>query len=228
MKTNQISLKNLISIVKGIAATFGNDCEVVLHDTRDLENSVIAIENGHLTGRKIGSPMTDLDLFFIKSKLFSEKDFVPNYQTKTKDGKKLKSTTIFIKNDSGKIIGLLCINYSIGELDEVKRKIDKICEITTNIDYMNGIENNVEENFIQSLDELIDTVFENSIKKIGKRIELMEKEDKIKLLAELQKKGVFMVKGAIDKIAYKLGVSKPTVYSYLAEIKGNEDIKVIE
>jgi len=228
MKTNQISLKNLISIVKGIAATFGNDCEVVLHDTRDLENSVIAIENGHLTGRKIGSPMTDLGLFFIKSKLFSEKNFVPNYQTKTKDGKKLKSTTIFIKNDSGKIIGLLCINYSIGELDEVKRKIDKICEITTNIDYMNGIENNVEENFIQSLDELIDTVFENSIKKIGKRIELMEKEDKIKLLAELQKKGVFMVKGAIDKIAYKLGVSKPTVYSYLAEIKGNEDIKVIE
>lgn len=227
MKDKLISLKNLNSIVKGIAETFGDECEVVLHDVSDLENSVIAIENGHLTGRKIGSPMTDLGLFFIKSNLFLEKDYIANYQTKSKDGKKLKSTTIFIKDDKGKIIALLCINYSVGELETIRRKINKICEIRTNIDYMNCVDNNVEENFIQTLDELIDTVFENTVKKMGKRVELMEKEDKIKLLSEMQKKGVFMVKGTLDKICHKLGVSKPTIYSYLSEINKNGEINII-
>lgn len=217
MKDNLISLKNLIPIAKGIADMFGDNCEVVLHDLRDLENSIIAIENGYLTGRKVGSPMTDLGLFFLKSNLFLVKDYVSNYQTKSRNGKKLKSTTIFIKNDNGKIIGLLCINYSICELENAKKEMEKICQIKTDIDNtINGIKNNVEENFIETVDELIDTVFENAVQKIGKRIEIMGKEDKIKLLAELQKKGVFMVKGAIDKIAHKLGVSKPTIYSYLS------------
>ncbi|MBE3114904.1 MAG: helix-turn-helix domain-containing protein, partial [Actinobacteria bacterium] len=43
----------------------------------------------------------------------------------------------------------------------------------------------------------------------------------------LQKKGIFLVKGNIDKIANKLNVSRYTIYNYLSEIKPDKDIKII-
>ena len=86
-KRNKFLLSNLTNIAKGIAKTFGEDCEVVVQDTINLENSVVVIENGHVTGRKVGSPMTDLGLYFLQSDLFKDTDFVANYQTESKDGR---------------------------------------------------------------------------------------------------------------------------------------------
>ena len=40
------------------------------------------------------------------------------------------------------------------------------------------------------------------------------------LRAFMDEKGIFLVKGAIDKVAARLGVSKVTIYSYLDEAKG--------
>ena len=54
------TLAAMIPVVDALAATFGRDCEVVLHDVSDLTSSVIAIANGHVTNRRIGSPATDL------------------------------------------------------------------------------------------------------------------------------------------------------------------------
>ena len=53
---------SLIPIVKTIAQTFGRNCEIVLYDLSGLQHSIIAIENGHVAGRKIGDPITDFSL----------------------------------------------------------------------------------------------------------------------------------------------------------------------
>lgn len=49
-------LENLKQIAKGIAAQFGSNCEVVVHELSEQSayHSIVAIENGHVTGRKIG------------------------------------------------------------------------------------------------------------------------------------------------------------------------------
>ena len=49
-------LKNLlIQFAKGLSAHFGENCEIVIHDvTKGLENTIIYIENGHVTQRKEG------------------------------------------------------------------------------------------------------------------------------------------------------------------------------
>jgi predicted transcriptional regulator YheO len=45
-----------IQLAKGITGNFGENCEVVIHDlTEDEEHSIIYIENGHVTGRKVGT-----------------------------------------------------------------------------------------------------------------------------------------------------------------------------
>lgn len=217
-------LKNYIPLAKGIARGFGRNCEVVLHDVSDLEHSIILIENGHITGRKVGAPMTDLGLYFLTSDLFHDTDYVANYRTESKDGKRLKSTTIFIRDENKKIIGFLCINFNLEPLINVSREIDEFCNVTNNL---NSIENILkeerEESFSDSLDELMERLFSKAQQKIGKEINKMQKEDKIEMVRYLQKHGIFLVKDAIDRLADKLNVSRFTIYNYLAEVKSEND-----
>jgi predicted transcriptional regulator YheO len=65
-------VKSLIPIVKAISATFGKNCEVVLHDFSGLQHSIILIENGHVTGRKVGDPITDFALASLKEGGFGD------------------------------------------------------------------------------------------------------------------------------------------------------------
>jgi len=220
-------LASFIPVVKGIAKTFGKDCEVLLHDVSNLESSVIMIENGHVTGRKVGSPMTDLGLYFLKSDLFKDTEFIANYQTESKDGKKLKSTTIFIKNDKKKIMGFLCINYALDYLSEIRKKIDDFCAANRDVDKDVFNNEEKEEFFTDNLDDLLERVFAKAQEKVGRPIEKMQKDDKLETVRYLQKKGVFLVKGNIDKIAKRLNVSRYTIYNYLSEIKPEKNIKVI-
>ncbi len=46
----------LKQIAAGIAAQFGDNCEVLIHDLTDgiAQSSIVYIENGHVTGRKLG------------------------------------------------------------------------------------------------------------------------------------------------------------------------------
>ena len=80
---------------------FGKKCEVLIHDFRNPQHSIMAIENGHVTGRKIGDPITNLALSVWKKNGYENKkiDRIINYKTKTKDGKMLKSSTVFIRNN---------------------------------------------------------------------------------------------------------------------------------
>ncbi len=225
-KINPI-LENYIPVVKAIAKTFGPDCEVLLHDISNLESSIIAIENGNVTGRKIGSPITDLGLYFLKSDLFKNADFIANYQTESKDGKKLKSTSIFIRDDKKKIIGFLCINYALDHLSELRKKIDDFCAVNKDVDKNAFNNEEKEEIFTDNIDDLLERVFIKAKEKIRKPIEKMQKADKLEVVKYLQKKGVFLVKGNIDKIANKLNVSRYTIYNYLSEIKPEKNSTLI-
>ena len=46
------------------------------------------------------------------------------YLTKTADGKLLKSSTIFIRNDEGKPVGILGINFDITLMKAFERSLD--------------------------------------------------------------------------------------------------------
>ncbi len=106
------SLDLLKPIIKGIAAQFGDSCEVVLHDlTKDYGSSIVAIENGHLTGRKVGDSGTNLGLEVIKGETNAGDRY--NYLTQTQDGKILRSSSIYFRNFTNEVIGCLCINYDI-------------------------------------------------------------------------------------------------------------------
>ena len=167
-----------------------------------------------------------MGLYFLKSDLFKNTDFIANYQTESKDDKKLKSTSIFIRNKQKKIIGFLCINYTLEHLSEVRKMIDDFSVVTKDVDKEVSNNERKEEIFTDNIDDLLERIFVKAQEKVGKPLEKMQKDDKLELVRYLQKKGVFLVKGNIDKIARKLNVSRYTIYNYLSEIKPENNIKL--
>ena len=52
-------IKTVLPLVQGLAEMFGPECEVVLHDINAVPHSIVAIENGQVTGRTVGDVPTD-------------------------------------------------------------------------------------------------------------------------------------------------------------------------
>ena len=110
-------LDMLKQIATGLAAQFGDNCEVVVHDlARNVaESSIVHIENGHITGRKVGDGPSGAVLNAIRHQDGPLADRL-SYLTKTDSGRILKSSTIYINDDSGKPRYILSINYDITNL----------------------------------------------------------------------------------------------------------------
>lgn len=206
----------LMPLVDGIARTFGKNCEVVLHDLSDPAKSIVKIANGHITGRDVGVPLTDLGLeLYKKVKDGKKNDLLVGYRTKTKRGQDLKSTTIFIRDSNGKVIASLCINIDITTYLLTRNMLDNICEVYDH--EFEDDENVSPEEFHQNLDTLIQDLLETSIAKIGKPVSYMTKEEKIEIVRDLKGRGFFLIKGTLKKLSRAIGVSPPTIYKYMEE-----------
>ena len=129
---DDVVLNFLRHLAKGLADQFGPNCEVVIHDLSDnyKENSIVAIENGHVTNRKVGDGPSMAVLDALRSEPDKLQDHT-SYLTKTKDGRILKSTTIYIRNENQKVIGIFSVNYDITELMMVENAIKPLISVAS-------------------------------------------------------------------------------------------------
>lgn len=209
-------------IAHSIATMFGKNCEVVLHDLKEPSNSMI-YKAGAVTNREIGAPITNLVLEALQRHGHQTEDLI-GYRNRTKDGKTLKSATIFIRDPDNKIVGCMCINFDLTEFNFMQGALDEFCQLK---DLAGAGYNRTEETFAHDINEVVDTVVENVLQELGKPVPTMGKEEKVKAVRMLDERGIFLVKGAVDVVAIALAVSKYTVYNYLEEaraIKGSRRV----
>lgn len=205
---------------------FGKKCEVVLHDFTIPQHSIVEIENGHVTGRKIGDPITDFALSIWRKNGYGKKkdDKIVNYRTKTKDGKILRSSSVFIRDDQKKIIGCLCINYDLTEYLMFNKIIGEFCNT---IDLDNEKSKEEAETFTNDVDDVLENIIRKAIDEVGKPVSMMQKEDKLMVAKIVDEKGGFLIKGAINQLASEISVSRYTIYNYLDELKSKKKREII-
>ena len=205
-------LQFLFQLAKGISQQFGPNCEVVVHDlgTNDPERSIVAIENGHVTGRKVGDGPSHVVLEALNGAPEKLRDHMC-YLTKTKDGKILKSTTIYIRDDDGVTIGIFGINYDITLMLAMEETLRQFTATEKETSEPEPISRNVSD--------LLDELIEQSVKLVGKPVALMNKEDKVKAIQILNETGAFLITKSGDKVCKYFGISKYTLYSYIDEAK---------
>ena len=102
----------LKQLAHGLAVQFGSSCEVVIHDLtkKDLDQSIVYIENGHVSNRHTGDGPSGIVLETLRSDPEKIKDKL-SYLTKTEDGRILKSSTLYIRNEKGRIAYIFSMNY---------------------------------------------------------------------------------------------------------------------
>ncbi len=202
----------LCQLAHAIATHLGSSCEVVVHDLTDknaANHSIIYIENGHITGRKVGDGASNVVLEQLSEYSKSgEKDDHIGYFAKTDDGKLIKSTTVYIKDESKKVISIFSINQDITTLSLASGIITEL---------VSPIDSSQEkaERIIPDVNELLDELIWQSVDLVGKPVSMMNKDDKIKAIRYLNEKGALLITKSGDKISNFYGISKFSLYSYI-------------
>lgn len=199
-------------MLEGLADYLGDGYEFVLHSLENLDKSVIKIINGHYTGRKEGSPITDLALAMLaKIEKTPNSDYI-SYFNRNKKGEPLKATTIAIKGSNDKIIGLLCINFYMNiPLHDVLKNFMPRVHTSNDKDVAETFTDNVDDLIKETLNEVrIKVTNDHTISSAGKNKEIINL---------LYQRGIFNIKDAVPKVADMLGISKNTVYMHMRNIK---------
>ncbi|MDR0649456.1 MAG: PAS domain-containing protein [Synergistaceae bacterium] len=203
-------VRQFIPLVDFIAEIVGPNSEVVLHDTRDPERSLVAIRNESLSGRVEGSGMSDFAREILGEGRRTGKRFISNYLSKAYGGGKfLKSSTFFIRDDGGEIIGMIGINSDLSALSETHRIIGQMLEV-------GEIGENSESNGERvSIRQTVLSVIDEVIGRAGADPARMTPDEKKNTVLELNGHGVFLLKGTVQEVASRLDVSEQTIYRYL-------------
>lgn len=203
-------------LAHALALQFGSGCEVVVHDleTTDPSHSIVAIENGHVTGRKLGDGPSHVVLEALHAGTERLEDRLA-YLTKTADGKILKSSTVFIRNDAGRTVGIFAVNYDITVLRAAADVIGGL--VGTEPDAPRE-----PEPIVRSVADLLDDLIEQSVQLVGTPVALMTKEEKVRAIRYLNDTGAFLITKSGPKVCKYFGISKYTLYNYLDEARATE------
>ena len=198
----------LCSLAHAIAVHYGKSCEVAVHDLtveNAADSSIIYIENGEVTGRKVGDGASAVVLEELCQAEQNHEDRI-GYFTMTSDGKALKSTTVYIRDDSGKVIAIFSVNQDITALSVAATALTELTAPTSGAK---------PEKITPHVEELLDELLWKSTELIGKPVAMMNKEDKQRAIRWLNSKGALLITKSGDKIATYFGISKFTLYSYI-------------
>lgn len=208
MKNIMEEFDNLNRTIKMIANQFGDKCEVVLHDlTGDYDHTIVAIEHGYITGRTIGGCGSNIGLQVLRGTSNGEDMY--NYFTRTPTGKLLRSSTIHLRDDQGKVIGAICVNFDITELVDMEGQIQSLTM------YSGKNSAGAGECLATNVTELMDYLISECETLMGKTVDQLTKEDKIAAIRFFDSKGAFLITKSGDRICEFLNISKFTLYNYL-------------
>lgn len=209
------TLDFLKQLAHGLAIQFGSSCEIAIHDlkTKDLEKSIVYIENGHISNRQTGDGPSGIVLETLQSDPSTIHDKL-SYLTKTEDGRILKSSTFYIRDDDGSISYIFSLNYDITAFTAASTAIQSLIATKDKLPDLTG---DSPRQITHNVNELLDLLIEQAVEKVGKPVAMMNKDDKVAVVQYLDHAGAFLITKSGDKVSSYLGISKFTLYSYMGK-----------
>ncbi|MEV0634820.1 PAS domain-containing protein [Streptomyces sp. NPDC050619] len=204
----------LTPVMDGIAATFGPMCEVVLHDYRHPEKSVVALA-GSVTGRAVGGAMSEIGMRIVARG--EEAGDELNYVTRIGTGKTVKSSTMVLRDSTGAVFGAVCVNLDVTAVTEAHTLLAALAgtprtpaelPVTT---------------FGNDIDSVVDVILDDHHLRQNQPWAGLDREARLELFRGLDERGVFAVRRSVEQVAGRLGISRASAYSYLAQARAATD-----
>ncbi len=199
-----ILLDQLKQVAEGIGETFAPFCEVVVHDLTDPGHAILAIHN-NLSGRAVGDPATELGLARIADPAYPQ--VIANYANQFADGRQAKSTSVGVKDSSGRYVAALCLNVDLTLFRSLQSAVGQFLTVDAGATRR------------ESLDPAGADAIRARIDQFAARLATtprsLKAEEKRALLQELKTAGLLEMRRAVETIAAHLGVSRAAVYGYV-------------
>ena len=195
-------ISQLEQIAEGLSKTFSPFCEVVLHDLRDPQHAIMAIHN-NLSGRQPGDPATELGLARIADPEYPQ--VIANYQNQFADGRQVKSTSIGIKDSTGKYVAALCMNVDLSLFRGLQGMLEQFGSVSGD---------RPAESLDPSGADAIRARIDQFAARLATTPRALKAADRRLLMQELKEAGVMDIRRAMETVASHLGVSRAAVYTY--------------
>ncbi|MGI5460433.1 helix-turn-helix transcriptional regulator [Streptomyces sp. CA-249302] len=205
-------LAALRPVVDGIAATFGPLCEVVLHDYRRPEESVVAVA-GSVTGRAVGGAMSEIGMRVLARGDRAADEL--NYVTRTRNGKLVKASTMVLRDSGGAVFGALCVNVDVTAVGEAHALLGALAGLgaaTTEVPVTT---------FGNDIDSVVDAILDAHHLGQHRAWAGLDRTERLGLFRSLDEHGVFAVRRAVEEVAARLGISRASAYSYLSQARAD-------
>ncbi len=193
-----------------LSAHFGDDVEFVVHDlSLDYEHTIVDIRNGKITGRKIGDTGDILGLEVVKGTNQDGNNY--NYIHFLPNGKTLRSSTLFLRDENNSPVAAIGINEDITQSVQLEQYLHEKNKFS------------LEESkplFTNDVNGMLDSLIASAQMLVGKNTAVMTKEDKLVFLRYLDEHGAFLITRSGQKVCEILNISKFTLYNYLDAIRG--------
>lgn len=199
---HDLLLSQLQQVAQGLGETFAPFCEVVLHDLRDADHSIVAIHN-NLSEREIGDSTTELGLARIADQTYPQ--VLSNYPNHFPDGRQAKSTSIGIKDADGDYVAALCMNIDLTLFGALQNMLGRF----TGTNGSAHVTETLEPAGAHAIRQKIDQFAAN----LSTSPRALKAEERRALMRELRQSGAMDVKRAAEVVAAHLGVSRATVYN---------------
>lgn len=207
-----------IQLADVLGQMFQNVLEVVIHDFNDLDQAIIHIVNGHISGRSKGGAVSEINLRrLLEQDQFP--DVLVNFASRNSRGQPLKSSSLAIRDDQGKLIGAFCLHFDLSQFEQIQKFLDFF--LNAKVDSFVGIN---DFGATQPHDEDIKSEIEAWLLKKGLYAAQLSYKDKQMIVSHLYRRGCFNKKGAIPIVANVLQLTRQCIYNYL-ELAKNDSLK---
>ncbi len=214
----------LRQVVPMLGAMAGPHLEVVLHDVTRPEGSVVGIANGHITGRVVGSSVLDGphgDRGFAAatrevSRGGAIHSMVEDYETETANGRKLRSASAIFRDADGIPFATLCLNADLSMFQATHAWLQQMLAPFRQMAPAAPVPYTAPAT-TQQMDTLMKEIIDDAT-----AMAATKREQKIQAVRQMQLRGLFIVKGGVQRAAAALQVSRFSIYNYIEELQRRE------
>lgn len=220
-------LEHYKKLTEFLGVALGPDYEAALHDLTDRSRSIIALANGHISGRQLGAPLSDEVLQFLLDKSGGQADCLLHYHGVSATGKALRCSTLFIKDKEKRLIGLLSLYFDDSRHREMSEKILSLCHpdsfLLADAPPIAPALSGAAAQTAHGADTAAAGAAVRALASLGISPSRLTAGERVKIIMALHADGVFLRKGAVKAVAQALACSPASIYRYLAQTKQSAD-----
>lgn len=213
---NELDIKKYIDLSDFLGTVLGPDYEIIVYDLKQI----LYIINGNISGRKSGDLLSPTMKSILQREESAKETWLSNYRALSSNGKILRASSFFIKDESRKVVGGLNINFDDNRYKELSNLIFSLCHPDNYVSKNISIEikgNDEQTIFSENISNTIDEIL-NRINKSLPFSDLSHSE-KLDIIRQLYQKGIFSMKGSVKTVGNRLCCSPASMYRYLELVK---------